>query len=98
MLWALARCDDVEPRRWLLAGLLLAVATLCREATLIFAPLVAVWMLRRLHADRRALGSAALWFLAGLGLGFAPLVGRNIAVGAPTFSISPRGIEAFTYG
>jgi len=90
MLWALARCDDAEPRRWLLAGLLFAVATLCREATLLFAPLVAMWMLRRFRADGRALGCAALWFLAGLGLGFAPLVGRNIAVGAPPFSLSTR--------
>src|SRR6266404_8489402 len=98
MLWALARCRDVEPRRWLLAGLLLAVATLCREATLLFAPLIAVWMLRRFRADGRALGCAALWFLAGLGLGFAPLVGRNIAVGAPPFSLSTRSIEAFIYG
>ena len=98
MLWALARCDDVEPRRWLLAGLLLAVAILCREATLLFAPLVALWMLRRFHADGRALGCAALWFLAGLSLGFAPLVGRNIAVGAPPFSLSTRGIETFIHG
>src|SRR5439155_11619670 len=71
-------------------------ATLCREATLLFAPLVAVWMLRRFRG--RALGWTALWFLAGLGLGFAPLVGRNIAVGAPPFSLSTRSIEAFIYG
>src|SRR5712692_2491673 len=98
MLWALARCDDAAPRRWLLAGVLLAVAILGREATVFFAPLVAAWMFRRFHADRRALGRAGFWFLAGLGLGLAPLVGRNLWVGAPPFSLTTRGIEAFVYG
>jgi 4-amino-4-deoxy-L-arabinose transferase-like glycosyltransferase len=98
MLWALARCHDVEPRPWLLAGLLLALATLCREATLLFAPLVAVWMLRRFHADWPALGYTALWFLAGLGLGLAPLICRNIVVGAPLLSLSAVGIEVFIHG
>ena len=98
MLWALARCRDVEPRRWLLAGLLLAVATLCREATLLFAPLIAVWVLRRFHADGRALRRAVLWFLVGLGLGLAPLVGRNIAVGAPPLALSQSGIQVFIHG
>jgi len=95
MLWALARCDDADPRRWLLAGLLLAVAMLCREATLLFVPLVAVWMLRRFRADGRVLGRAALWLLAGVGLGLAPLIARNIAVGAPPFSLSAQGIVTF---
>src|SRR6266849_237889 len=62
------------------------------------APLVAAWMFRRFHADRRALGRAGFWFLAGLGLGLAPLVGRNLWVGAPPFSLSTCGIEAFIRG
>jgi len=39
-----------------------------------------------------------LWFLAGLGLGLAPLLGRNLSVGAPPFSLSTRRIETFIHG
>jgi 4-amino-4-deoxy-L-arabinose transferase-like glycosyltransferase len=98
MLWALIGCDDGKPRRWVIAGFLLAVAILCREATLLFAPLVVLWMFGRLRTDRRALGSASLSLLIGLGVGFAPLVVRNIVVGAPPLSLSTRAIEAFIYG
>jgi len=98
MLWGLVRCDRAEPRRWLLAGFLLAVAALAREATLLFLPLVAFWMLRRFHADRRALARAALAFFAGVVLGFSPLIARNIAVGGPPFALAQSGIEVFIHG
>jgi len=40
----------------------------------------------------------ALAFVAGVSLGLAPLVARNVVLGAPPLSLSTRGIEAFVYG
>src|SRR5207302_1007490 len=40
----------------------------------------------------------ALAFVAGVSVGLAPLVARNLVVGAPPLSLSTRGIEAFVYG
>jgi len=98
LLWRLAGCDDARPLRWLMAGWLFALAVLAREATLVFGPFVALWIARRYGRHPRALATVALGFAAGVAVGLAPLVARNLAVGAPLFSHTTRGIEAFVYG
>jgi len=80
------------------AGWLFALALLAREATLVFGPFVALWIARRFGRHPRALATVALAFVAGVSVGLAPLVARNVVVGAPPLSLSTRGIEAFVYG
>ena len=98
LLWWLAGCDDARALPWLVAGWLFALALLAREATLVFGPFVALWIARRFGRHPRALATVALAFVAGVSLGLAPLVARNVVVGAPPLSLSTRGIEAFVYG
>ena len=92
----LAHCDDERPLRWLVAGVLFALAALARETTLVFGPFVALLIVRRFGV--RSLGSAGLAFAAGVALGLAPLVARNVVVGAPPFALSTRAIEAVIHG
>ncbi len=98
LLWWLAGCDDARALPWLVAGWLFALALLAREATLVFGPFVALWIARRFGRHPRALATVALAFVAGVSVGLAPLVARNVVVGAPPLSLSMRGIEAFVYG
>ena len=97
LLWWLARCD-AGVRRWLVAGALFALALLARESTLLFGPLVGLWIVQRFRAEPRILRRAALALVAGAALGFAPLVARNLAVGAPPLSFSTRALDTFVYG
>ena len=98
LLWWLAGCEDARPGRWIIAGGLFATALLARETTLLFGPFVVLWIAERFWRQPRALGAAALSFLTGIALGLAPLVARNLALGAPPLSLSTRAIEAFLYG
>jgi len=98
LLWWLAGCRDARALPWLAAGVLFALALLAREATLVFGPFVALWIARRFGRHPRALATVALAFAAGVSLGLVPLVARNLVVGAPPFSLSTRGVEAFVYG
>jgi 4-amino-4-deoxy-L-arabinose transferase-like glycosyltransferase len=98
LLWWLAGCRDSSALPWLVAGWLFAVALLAREVTLVFAPFVALWIMGRFRRDARALATVVLSFVAGLALGLAPLVGRNVAVGAPPLSLSTSGIVTFVNG
>jgi len=98
LLWWLAGCDDARALPWLVAGWLFALALLAREATLVFGPFVALWIARRFGRHPRALATVALAFVAGVSVGLAPLVARNVVVGAPPLSLSTRGIEALVYG
>ena len=98
LLWWLAGCDDARALPWLVAGWLFALALLAREATVVFGPFVALWIARRFGRHPRALATVALAFVAGVSVGLAPLVARNLVVGAPPLSLSTRGIEAFVYG
>src|SRR5436853_1475226 len=97
LLWWLARCD-AGVRRCLVAGALFALALLARESTLLFGPLVGLWIVQRFRAEPRILRRAALALVAGAALGFAPLVARNLAVGAPPLSFSTRALDTFVYG
>jgi 4-amino-4-deoxy-L-arabinose transferase-like glycosyltransferase len=90
LLVALSRAGD-RPRRWLVAGLAFAAATLARETTLLFAP-----VLPFLVAGRPRRAQAAL--AAGVVLGLLPLVVRNVAVGVAPWALSTRGLEGFVYG
>jgi len=92
LLWGLSRCDEARPGPWLVAGFLFALAVLAREATLLFAPFVAVRF--RHGAWPRVLAA----FAAGAVLGFAPLVARNVVVGVAPWALSTRAIEGFIYG
>src|SRR5207302_1705122 len=98
LLWWLAGCDDARALPWLVAGGFFALALLAREATLVFVPFVALWIARRFGRHPRALATVAFAFAAGVSLGLVPLVARNLVVGAPPFSLSTRGVEAFVYG
>ena len=98
LLWWLAGCEDARTGRWIIAGGLFATALLARETTLLFGPFVVLWIAERFWRQPRALGAAALSFLTGIALGLAPLVGRNLALGAPPLSLSTRAIETFIHG
>ena len=98
LLWWLAGCDDARALPWLVAGWLFALALLAREATLVFGPFVAFWIARRFGRRPRVLATVALAFVAGVSVGLAPLVARNVVVGAPPLSLSTRGIETFVHG
>ncbi len=93
LVWALVRCDDVaSPGRWFVAGLLLALAILARETTLLFAPLATLWTVRR----NGAVG--ARWLVAGCILGLVPLVVRNVVVGVSPWALSNRTLEVVALG
>jgi 4-amino-4-deoxy-L-arabinose transferase-like glycosyltransferase len=90
MLVALTRAGDA-PGRWLVAGLAFAAATLTRETTLLFAPVLVLLVAGR---PRRAQAALAAGVLAG----FAPLVARNVAVGVAPWALSTRALETLVYG
>ncbi len=98
LLWWLAGCNEARALPWLVAGWLFALALLAREATLVFGPFVALWIARRFGRHPRALATVALAFVSGISVGLAPLVARNLVVGAPPLSLSTRGIETFVHG
>jgi len=99
LLLALSRCGpDARTARWVVAGLLLAVALLAREATTVFLPFLAVWLTWTFRARPRRLPLAALGFAGGALLGLAPLIARNVAVGAPPLALSSVGTLGFVYG
>jgi len=98
LLWWLARCTGPRPGAWLVAGVLFATALLAREVTMLYAPALALWLVQRWWRRWRALGVVAGAFAAGVALGLAPLVARNVAVGAPPLALSALGTEALVYG
>lgn len=98
LLWALSRCTAETSGRWFVAGLLLAMALLARELTLLFAPFVVLWIAERYWRERRTLVRILCALAAGVALGFVPLITRNVVVGAPPFALSALGNEGFVYG
>ena len=94
VVWALVRCADGAPAgRWFGAGLLLALAILARETTLLFVPFVALWVMST--APRRP---GARWLVAGCILGLVPLVTRNVVVGVSPWALSNRTLEVVALG
>lgn len=98
LLWGLARCEAGQPGRWLVAGVLFSLALMARELTLLFGPLVVLWMVQRLRADPARLRSALARFGAGVLLGLLPLMARNLVVGAPLLSMSVLGGSGVVLG
>lgn len=95
---ALLRSADGAPRPWFVAGLAFALALLGRELVAPFAVLVGLWMWQRYRAERARLWRAGAAFAAGIAVGIAPLVARNLAVGAPPLALSALGVESIVYG
>ncbi len=87
------RRDD---RRLFAAGLLLGVAALLKATALLWLPALGwwLWRARNTAGPARSAGLLAL----GLALGLAPLVGRNLAVGAPALALSNRLPEGLIQG
>lgn len=87
-----------RPLAWLLAGVLLGLSAIARPDVLLFAPLLAAWVLW-LHWGRwrRALGYAALLTLGCL-LPIAPVTVRNIVVGRDAVLIASYGGVNFYIG
>ncbi len=89
--WQLMGLLDVpSPRRAVLLGLLLGLSLIVNEGFLTVPPIVLLVLWLRLpHSGRR-------WPIAGLVLlgtaaALAPLVARNVAVGAPAFKLAVTG-------
>jgi hypothetical protein len=86
---ALVRRGALPPRRWLvralLAGILLGVqATLHEGAVLLACAVVLCGVAAALaRRDRRAAATWAAGIALGAGLGYGPMLARNLAVGAP---------------
>ena len=98
LLWGLARCDQASPRRWVVAGMLFALALLAREATLPFGPFVVLWIVERFWKRWSAVATALGCFAAGVLLGLLPLFARNIAVGVRPWALSSLALEAIVFG
>ncbi len=82
------------------AGLLLGVGALLKATALLWLPVLGWWLWRTRSAATglaRPARSAGLLTL-GLALGLAPIVGRNLAVGAPALALSNRLPEGLIQG
>jgi hypothetical protein len=77
---------------------LFALALLARELTILFGPLVVLWIVQRLHSRPAALRAALASFAGGIVLGLLPLVARNLAVGAPPWAMSTLGGQGIVLG
>jgi hypothetical protein len=97
VLWWLSGCDRPSLGRWLVGGLLMALAILTRETAVLFVPFVLLWIVRTFPEPATRVRIAVV-FLAGLALGLVPLVARNLVVGAPPLALSARAIETFIHG
>jgi 4-amino-4-deoxy-L-arabinose transferase-like glycosyltransferase len=98
LLWGLARCTAGSRTSWLVAGLLFSLALLARELTILFGPLVVLWIVQRLRADPTARRAALVSFAAGVSIGLLPLVLRNLAVGVEPWAISALGGHGVVLG
>jgi hypothetical protein len=98
LLLALSRCTTASRGRWMLAGAAFAVAVLAREVVLPFGLLVTVWIWQRFRGRRDEMVRALGGFALGAALGLAPLVARNVAVGAPPLALSGIAVENFVRG
>ncbi len=96
---AIAAIRRGAPGRLLGVGLLLGLATLLKSTALLWLPVLGWWLWR---ARERGTPAPVLVRAAALGLGFAlgiaPLVVRNVAVGAPPLALSNRLPEGLIQG
>jgi 4-amino-4-deoxy-L-arabinose transferase-like glycosyltransferase len=82
-------------REWFLAGLAFGAALLCQTTFATFILGSAILLVLRYRQDRRRLLRFAAVMAAGVAIGIAPLVIRNVAVGAPALAWS--GVGPFTF-
>ncbi len=98
-LWALLRArDNGRARDWLAAGAALGLALLAKESVVLLLFLAGVWLLWEKWPAWRSVGRAGALLLVGLVLCLSPLLLRNLAVGAPLFTLSNRAAETFING
>ena len=87
-----------RPGAWLAAGIVMGLATLAKETALLLIALTLAWLVLSFRRERREL----LRPLVSLGAGFvvclAPLVARNLAVGAPPLATSVQGTDSILIG
>ncbi len=83
---------------WALAGAALGVALLAKETILLLVPLVLLWLVWEHGGPSRKAVAAAACVLGGLLVAVAPLITRNVLVGAPPFALSNRAAIAFIHG
>lgn len=83
------------PARWGLAGIACGLSVLAQSSALLFvvpAGAACAWILAR---RRQAWRAPLLVLAAGLAAALAPVVARNLAVGAPPFVLSATGAWTF---
>jgi tetratricopeptide (TPR) repeat protein len=89
-------CD--RPRAWCLAGTALGLALLAKETLLLFVPFALLWLVLGYRRAPRHAVTATLAVLVGLLVVLAPLVIRNVVVGAPPLAFSNRAVEGLIEG
>lgn len=83
--------DRLSGAAWLLAGFAMGVSVLTKETALVLIAITLGWVvIQYRHAWREAVRAVA-WLCAGFLICTAPLVTRNILVGAPPWAISVQG-------
>lgn len=81
--------------RWTLAGAALGLAVLCKASAVLLILVAFLWIIYDRWGRWRANGRTLALVLLGILLSISPLLARNVVVGAPTFSVSNRAMEAF---
>jgi tetratricopeptide (TPR) repeat protein len=98
LVMVLRAMDRRRATAWMLAGFVMGVSALAKETTLLLTVITLGWVLVQYrHAARKAVGAAA-WLCAGFLFCFAPLVARNLAVGAPPWATSVQGTGIIVVG
>ncbi len=93
--WRLVRLRDRPGvRRALLAGLSAGLALIVSEALVSMLALALVWIVWRLRGKGAPAGRLAAAYATGALIAFVPVAVRNLAVGAPVFSLAVMGSAA----
>jgi tetratricopeptide (TPR) repeat protein len=89
----------LKKRWWLLAGVVLGLSALVRPDTLIFVPLVLLWICLRFWRENKSrIVAFSIFFLLGMVLVISPVTLRNWKVGKDIVLISSQGGINFFIG